>query len=279
MSSVSKCPRCRQQVTIPEGVAAEMQVRCPLCSAEYALGEALAAIPPALILVGLVPSPAVLPQAVATGAGVSEGVAVAVAGGPNVAAAAAGAEEAVETLADYEMEMVTGPAIAPVAESTGQPLVAPVAERAGTPAVALPIPIVTLAASPAAQTGPVASTPAAAASTALHPWEKIPDDSLDHEAEEHAKGDTAAEEDVAIDAAVFGGPSKPMAVSAGAAPKREENAAAGTTPAIPAKRRPSSLSRLTPAQRLKFRVLGMAIAGLIGLFLAWLILRFIFGIR
>ena len=249
MSSVSKCPRCRQQVTIPEGVAAAMQVRCPLCSAEYPLSEALAAVPPALIPVGLVPSPVVLP-------------------------------EAVETLAEHEMEMVAGPERAPVAESAGQPKVSPAAETAGTPVIPMPIPIVTPAASPAAtRTAPAPSTPVAAASTVLHPWEKIPDDALSHEADEHDKGDTGIEEDVAVDAAVFGGPSKPMAVSAGVAPKREENAAAGAAPAGQARRRPSSLAKLTPAQRLKFRILGMAIAGLLGLLLAWLILRFIFGIR
>ena len=248
MSSLSKCPRCRQQVTIPEGVAAAMQVRCPLCSAEYPLSDALAAVPPALIPVGLVPGPVVLP-------------------------------EVVETLAEHEMEMVTGPATAPVAESIVQPLVAPAAETAGTPVLPLPIPTVTPAAGPATQTAPAPSTPAAAASAALHPWEKIPDDAISHEADEHGKGDTGVEEDVAVDAAVFGGPGKPMAVSTGVAPKREENAAAGTAPAVPARRRPSSLSKLTPAQRLKFRILGMAIAGLLGLFLAWLILHFIFGIR
>ena len=246
MSSVSKCPKCRQQVTIPEGVAAAMQVRCPLCSAEYPLSEALAAVPPALIPVGLAASPAVLP-------------------------------EAVETLADHEMELVTGAAVAPVAQSAGQALAAPAAQAAGAP-LPLPIPTVVPAAGPAPQTAPAASAPAVAAAV-LHPWEKIPDDSLDHEADEHGKGGTAVD-DEAVDAAVFGGPSKPMAASAAIAPKRGETAATATAaaPAGEAKRRQSSLAKLTPAQRLKFRILGMAIAGLIGLGLAWLILHFIFRI-
>ena len=51
MPSISKCPRCAQSVTVPDGVAAEARVRCPLCVAEYALSEALAGMPPTLIVV------------------------------------------------------------------------------------------------------------------------------------------------------------------------------------------------------------------------------------
>jgi hypothetical protein len=51
MSSISKCPRCAQPVTIPDRVAAEALVRCPLCAAEYPLGDALAGVPPTLIVV------------------------------------------------------------------------------------------------------------------------------------------------------------------------------------------------------------------------------------
>ncbi len=61
MSIVSKCPKCEEVVTIPDGVGPQSAVRCPLCEAEYPLSEALAAAPPALIPVdraaaqGLVP--------------------------------------------------------------------------------------------------------------------------------------------------------------------------------------------------------------------------------
>jgi hypothetical protein len=49
MSTISKCPKCHELVTIPEGVAAGAAVRCPLCRAEYALSVVLDAIPPTLI--------------------------------------------------------------------------------------------------------------------------------------------------------------------------------------------------------------------------------------
>ena len=49
MATISTCPHCQEQVTIPAGVDAAAEVRCPLCSAEYALGEALALAPPELI--------------------------------------------------------------------------------------------------------------------------------------------------------------------------------------------------------------------------------------
>jgi hypothetical protein len=40
-------------VSIPSGVPAAAAVRCPLCDAEYALGEALALVPPELIPVSV----------------------------------------------------------------------------------------------------------------------------------------------------------------------------------------------------------------------------------
>jgi hypothetical protein len=59
MSIISKCPKCHAQVTIPEGLGPEREVRCPLCVAVYPLGEALAEAPPALIPVdtGVIPGP------------------------------------------------------------------------------------------------------------------------------------------------------------------------------------------------------------------------------
>ena len=47
----SACPKCQKQVAIPDGAEPESRVRCPLCDAEYALSEALALAPPALILI------------------------------------------------------------------------------------------------------------------------------------------------------------------------------------------------------------------------------------
>jgi len=53
MSFTSSCPQCHQQVTVPDGAGADARVRCPLCDAEYPLGEVLALAPPALIVVGV----------------------------------------------------------------------------------------------------------------------------------------------------------------------------------------------------------------------------------
>jgi hypothetical protein len=54
MPVISACPKCQKPVSIPAGVDLTASVRCPLCQAEYPLGEAL---PPELI-----------PVAAATGA-------------------------------------------------------------------------------------------------------------------------------------------------------------------------------------------------------------------
>lgn len=46
--SVSSCPRCAQQVTLPVGVSNNARVRCPLCNAQYVLADALVNMPPLL---------------------------------------------------------------------------------------------------------------------------------------------------------------------------------------------------------------------------------------
>ncbi len=56
MPAISKCPRCLQLVTLPEGVESNAKMRCPLCSETYPLSEALAAVPPTLIPVDKPPS-------------------------------------------------------------------------------------------------------------------------------------------------------------------------------------------------------------------------------
>jgi hypothetical protein len=63
MSFTSSCPKCQRQVTVPDGVAADLLVRCPLCEAEYPMSEALATAPPALVVVGAaaVPESAIPP--------------------------------------------------------------------------------------------------------------------------------------------------------------------------------------------------------------------------
>jgi len=49
MPIISKCPKCRQPVTIPDGVDPDAEVRCPLCAVVYPLRQAMAAAPPALV--------------------------------------------------------------------------------------------------------------------------------------------------------------------------------------------------------------------------------------
>ena len=48
---VASCPACREQVTVPMDASPSSLVRCPLCNAEFRLGEFLAQLPPPLIVV------------------------------------------------------------------------------------------------------------------------------------------------------------------------------------------------------------------------------------
>ena len=50
--SISTCPRCAEQVTLPMGISTSARVRCPLCRAEYALADALVNMPPILEVIG-----------------------------------------------------------------------------------------------------------------------------------------------------------------------------------------------------------------------------------
>lgn len=49
--TIANCPRCSEQVSVPESASREATVRCPLCQDEYSLAEALAQLPPSLIVV------------------------------------------------------------------------------------------------------------------------------------------------------------------------------------------------------------------------------------
>jgi hypothetical protein len=51
MAFSSNCPKCQKQVLVPEGICPDAVMQCPLCSAEFALGEVLASAPPALIVI------------------------------------------------------------------------------------------------------------------------------------------------------------------------------------------------------------------------------------
>lgn len=48
--TIAHCPKCREQVTLPSGVSRQARVRCPLCSEEYLLDEALKPLPPLLLV-------------------------------------------------------------------------------------------------------------------------------------------------------------------------------------------------------------------------------------
>jgi len=61
MPPISTCPRCRLQISVPENVSPAALVKCPLCSAEYTLREALDEAPPMLIV--LDPGPEALAAA------------------------------------------------------------------------------------------------------------------------------------------------------------------------------------------------------------------------
>jgi hypothetical protein len=50
--SVVRCPRCRDEVTVPPGAGVRALVRCPLCLEQYLLAEALANSPPPLVILG-----------------------------------------------------------------------------------------------------------------------------------------------------------------------------------------------------------------------------------
>ena len=49
--TIANCPRCREQVSVPENASPEATVQCPLCQEEYSFSEAMAQLPPALIVV------------------------------------------------------------------------------------------------------------------------------------------------------------------------------------------------------------------------------------
>lgn len=58
--TIANCPRCCEQVSIPDSATDEATVQCPLCREEYSLGEALSQLPPTLIVlsdIGAKPTP------------------------------------------------------------------------------------------------------------------------------------------------------------------------------------------------------------------------------
>ncbi|GIW94781.1 MAG: hypothetical protein KatS3mg110_2822 [Pirellulaceae bacterium] len=50
--SIARCPRCRDEVTVPSHVSAEALVECPWCRETYPLAEAIDSMPPMLRVVG-----------------------------------------------------------------------------------------------------------------------------------------------------------------------------------------------------------------------------------
>ena len=66
MAFISSCPKCQQQVLVPDGTYPDAVVKCPVCSGEYSMGEILAAAPPALIVVHPGSAPATVTRALTT---------------------------------------------------------------------------------------------------------------------------------------------------------------------------------------------------------------------
>jgi hypothetical protein len=50
--TIVRCPRCRDEVTVPPRATARALVRCPLCLEQYLLAEAMANAPPPLVIIG-----------------------------------------------------------------------------------------------------------------------------------------------------------------------------------------------------------------------------------
>src|SRR5437763_2638146 len=50
--TIVRCPRCRDEVTVPPRATPRALVRCPLCLEQYLLAEALANAPPPLVIIG-----------------------------------------------------------------------------------------------------------------------------------------------------------------------------------------------------------------------------------
>jgi len=50
--TIVRCPRCRDEVTVPAKASGRALVRCPLCLEEYLLAEALGSAPPPLVIIG-----------------------------------------------------------------------------------------------------------------------------------------------------------------------------------------------------------------------------------
>jgi len=71
MPIISSCPKCQKPVSVPNAIDSAALVRCPLCAAEYPLGEAL---PPELIPVLVAASPAPAAEAVEGSAKLEETV-------------------------------------------------------------------------------------------------------------------------------------------------------------------------------------------------------------
>ncbi|MCE9551834.1 MAG: hypothetical protein K8T91_00435 [Planctomycetes bacterium] len=76
MAATTLCPKCSQAVAIPQPADAAMEVRCPLCQAEYVLSEALTDDAPALIVLSVPTSSSLQPDPLqstpSSGAAISE---------------------------------------------------------------------------------------------------------------------------------------------------------------------------------------------------------------
>ncbi|HEY2414480.1 MAG TPA: hypothetical protein VGI40_19700 [Pirellulaceae bacterium] len=65
--AIVRCPRCRDEVTVPPGATSRALVRCPLCLEQYLLSEAMANAPPLLVIIGGEVPQAVIDQSAVAG--------------------------------------------------------------------------------------------------------------------------------------------------------------------------------------------------------------------
>ena len=49
--TVATCPECKDEVSVPVGVSAEAQVKCPLCGVEFSMARIVKQLPPELIVI------------------------------------------------------------------------------------------------------------------------------------------------------------------------------------------------------------------------------------
>lgn len=226
MPSVSRCPQCEQQVSIPPGVPGEITVRCPLCSAEYPLADALATLPPMLVPVGL-QALGLAADGSAHPAQVGAGAAFE-AGSRAVHPADVGVSGVVETAQAADDQQLWGNLLAEVAE-TEVVAIESIAVGQADATVGQPAAATDVLSAAATQAPDVAITEEAAETAAAEsqqPGAQSTDGSTAQsatEGEQPASGETAGEGFSVIEAGATGEAALPISIKARPSRSREVN--------------------------------------------------------